>query len=76
MAHSLAHYRLFVGIDVAATTCAVSSKRPNAQPLIDISVALAAAERQFVGQHLKQKLCFLLPTSLSSCILYSYTLRL
>ena len=38
MARSLAHDRLFVGIDVAATTCAVSWMRPNAPPRRAITI--------------------------------------
>jgi transposase len=38
MAHSSAHYQLFVGIDVAATTCAVAWMRPNAQPSRAITI--------------------------------------
>ena len=38
MARSFAHYRLFVGIDIAATTCAVSWMRPNAQPTRAITI--------------------------------------
>lgn len=38
MARSFAHYRLFVGIDIAATTCAVSWMRPSAQPTRAITI--------------------------------------
>ena len=38
MARSFAHYRLFVGIDIAASTCAVSWMRPNAQPTRAITI--------------------------------------
>ena len=38
MARSSSLYRLFVGIDVAATTCAVSWMRPNPQPTRAITI--------------------------------------
>jgi transposase len=44
MARSFAHYRLFVGIDIAARTCVVSSKRPNAQPTRAITIKQTPAD--------------------------------
>src|SRR3954452_3610147 len=38
MARTFAHYRLFVGIDIAASTCAVSWMRPSAQPTRAITI--------------------------------------
>jgi transposase len=38
MARSLVHYRLLVGIDVAASTCAVSWMRPSGQPTRAITI--------------------------------------
>jgi hypothetical protein len=38
MAHASSPYRLFVGIDVAATTCAVSWMAPDAQPTRAITI--------------------------------------
>ena len=38
MARSFAHYRRFVEIDIAASTCAVSWMRPNAQPTRAITI--------------------------------------
>ena len=54
MARSLVHYRLFVGIDVAASTCAVSSLRPSAQPTRAITIkqtpaGFADRERQLLA---------------------------
>jgi hypothetical protein len=38
MARSFVHYRLFVGIDVAASACAVSWMRPSGQPTRAITI--------------------------------------
>jgi len=43
MAHTLSHYRLFVGIDVAATTCAVAWMHATSQPSRAISIDQTAA---------------------------------
>ena len=43
MARSSSHYRLFVGIDVAATSCAVAWMHPTTQPSRAVSIDQTAA---------------------------------
>ena len=43
MARSSSHYRLFVGIDIAATSCAVAWMRSGAQPTRAITIKQTAA---------------------------------
>ena len=43
MAQSSSRYRQFVGIDVAATTCAVSGMAPEAQPTRAITIKQTSA---------------------------------